>query len=149
MNNDSANDYQQLLTETLQKQMVILGPTITLAKARQVAGLHVTDDGRVTSIEGNPQEVSIKLLEQFRELSPLMVKKTMRPLLNAIISSYPRMPEPQMGHAAEGKSEDEQEKKPEEQMQNQQNQPEQSKEPEQEKPHEENHQSAPQQPAAV
>lgn len=88
--NDSAINYQQLLTDTLQKQIIILGSTITLAKARHVQGLHCTDDGKVTSIEGNPQEVSIKLLEQFRELSPLMAKKTMRPLLNAIISSYPK-----------------------------------------------------------
>lgn len=87
--NDTAIDYQKLLTESLQNQIVILGPTITLAKARHVAGLHVENDGRVTSIDGNPQEVSIKLLEQFRELSPLMVKKTMKPLLSAIISSYP------------------------------------------------------------
>lgn len=88
--NDSAINYQQLLSDTLQKQIIILGPTITLAKARHVQGLHFTDDGRVTGIDGNPQEVSIKLLEQFRELSPLMVKKTMRPLLDAIISSYPK-----------------------------------------------------------
>lgn len=94
--NDTAINYQQLLTETLQKQMVILGPTITLAKAKHVTGLHITADGRVTGIDGNPQEVSIKLLEQFRELSPLMVKKTMKPLLNAIISSYPKAAQPQI-----------------------------------------------------
>ncbi len=68
--------------------MVILGSTITLAKAKHVNGLSVADDGRVTSIDGNPQKVSIKLLEEFRELSPLMVKKTMKPLLNAILTSY-------------------------------------------------------------
>ncbi len=88
---DTALNYQQLLTETLQSQMVILGPAITLAKAKNVPGLHVNNDGRVTEIDGNPQEVSIKLLEQFRELSPLMVKKTMRPLLNAILTAYPTM----------------------------------------------------------
>ncbi len=87
---DTALNYQQLLTETLQSQMVILGPTITLAKAKNIPGLHVENDGRVTAIDGNPQEVSIKLLEQFRELSPLMVKKTMRPLLNAILTAYPK-----------------------------------------------------------
>lgn len=91
--NDSANDYKQLLTETLQKQMVILGPVITLAKARHVTGLTISDDGRVTAIDGNPQQVSINLLEQFRELSPLMVKKTMKPLLNTIIASYPTVQE--------------------------------------------------------
>lgn len=104
--NDSVINYQQLLTDTLQKQIIILGPSITLAKARHVQGLHITDDGRVSSIEGNPQEISIKLLEQFRELSPLMVKKTMRPLLNAIISSYPKMSETHTEPTAEMKKEE-------------------------------------------
>jgi hypothetical protein len=146
--NDSAVNYQQLLTETLQKQMVILGPTITLSKARHVDGLHFTDDGRVTGIDGNPQEISIKLLEQFRELSPLMVKKTMRPLLNAIISSYPTMPEPQMGHAVETKSEEQSEKKSDD-LPQQHEASEKPNEPVQTKPQEENHQPTSPQPAAA
>lgn len=106
--NDSAINYQQLLTDTLQKQIIILGPTITLAKARHVPGLHITEDGRVSAIEGNPQEVSIKLLEQFRELSPLMVKKTMRPLLEAIIASYPKTTPVQADAPTEEKHQDQQ-----------------------------------------
>jgi hypothetical protein len=87
--NNAAQDYQKLLTEVLQKQIIILGPEITLLKARNVPGLSVADDGHVTSISGDPKETAIKLLEQFRELSPLLVKKTMNQLLSAIISSYP------------------------------------------------------------
>jgi hypothetical protein len=87
--NNAAQDYQKLLTEVLQKQIIILGPEITLLKARNVQGLNVADDGHVTSISGDPKETAIKLLEQFRELSPLLVKKTMNQLLSAIISSYP------------------------------------------------------------
>lgn len=98
--NDTATNYQQLLTEALQKQMVILGPNLALTKARHVQGLTVSDDGHVTAIDGNPQEVSIKLLEQFRELSPIMVKKTMKPLLDAIIASYPKTPMPTTQEAA-------------------------------------------------
>ncbi|MCL5970424.1 MAG: arginine--tRNA ligase, partial [Patescibacteria group bacterium] len=37
-------DYKKLLTEVIQKQMVILGPSITLTKARNVKGLTVSDD---------------------------------------------------------------------------------------------------------
>jgi hypothetical protein len=87
--NNAAQDYQTLLTEVLQKQIIVLGPQITLTKARNVQGLSVSDDGHVNSISGDPKEVSIKLLEQFRELSPLLVKKTMKDLLSAIISSFP------------------------------------------------------------
>ena len=77
----SLGDHQKLLTEVIKKQIVILGPDITLAKARNVAGLTVADDGTVTAITGDPKEVTQKLVDQFMELSGLIVKKTMEPLL--------------------------------------------------------------------
>jgi hypothetical protein len=82
----SANtDYKKLLTEVIQKQMVILGPSITLAKARNVKGLTVADDGIVVNMDGQPQELIQGLIDQFVQLSGLIVKKTMEPLL----SMYP------------------------------------------------------------
>lgn len=75
-------DYKQLLTEVIKKQIVILGPDITLSKARNVKGLTVADDGTVTAVEGNPQEVIQSLIDQFVQLSGLIVKKTMEPLLS-------------------------------------------------------------------
>ena len=75
-------DYKKLLTEVIQKQMVILGPSITLAKARNVKGLIVADDGTVTDIQGHPQELIQGLIDQFVQLSGLIVKKTMEPLLS-------------------------------------------------------------------
>jgi hypothetical protein len=58
-------DYKKLLTEVIQKQMVILGPSITLAKARNVKGLTVADDGTVVNIEGQPQALIQGLIDQF------------------------------------------------------------------------------------
>lgn len=75
-------DYKKLLTEVIQKQMVILGPSITLSKARNVKGLIVADDGTVTDIQGHPQELIQGLIDQFVQLSGLIVKKTMEPLLS-------------------------------------------------------------------
>lgn len=75
--------YKQLLSDVIRKQIVILGPDITLAKARNVAGLVVGEDGTVTQIQGNPLEITQKLVNQFMELSGLIVKKTMEPLLNS------------------------------------------------------------------
>ena len=75
-------DYKKLLTEVIQKQMVILGPSITLAKARNVKGLTVADDGTVVNIVGQPQELIQGLIDQFVQLSGLIVKKTMEPLLS-------------------------------------------------------------------
>lgn len=74
-------DHKKLLTEVIKKQIVILGPDITLVKARNVKGLTVADDGTVTELTGNHQEITQQLIDQFMELSGLIVKKTMEPLL--------------------------------------------------------------------
>jgi hypothetical protein len=80
-----AQDYQKLLSDVLQKQITILGRQITLLKARKVAGLKVNDDGHVTEITGDPKEIINQLLQEFRELSSPLVKKTMQPLLQIVI----------------------------------------------------------------
>jgi len=76
-------DYKKLLTDVIKKQIVILGPGITLAKARNVKGLTIADDGTVTDMQGQPQELIQALIDQFVQLSGLIVKKTMEPLLSA------------------------------------------------------------------
>jgi hypothetical protein len=83
MKPQNGSDYKKLLTEVIQKQMVILGPSITLAKARNVKGLTVADDGTVVNMEGQPQTLIQGLIDQFVQLSGLIVKKTMEPLLSA------------------------------------------------------------------
>ena len=75
-------DYKKLLTDVIKKQMIILGPSITLVKARNVKGLVVADDGTVTGIQGKPQETIQSLIDQFVQLSGMIVKKTMEPLLS-------------------------------------------------------------------
>lgn len=82
MQPQTTEDYQKLLTDVIKKQIVVLGPNITLAKARNVKGLTIADDGTVTQITENPQEVTQQLVNQFMELSGLIVKKTMEPLLS-------------------------------------------------------------------
>ena len=81
---DSAQLYQKLLSEAIHKQMTVLGPQITLIKVRNIAGLTVTDDGSIATLSGNPEEVATRFLEEFREISAPLVKKTMQPLLSAI-----------------------------------------------------------------
>ncbi len=78
----SQTDYKKVLTDVIKKQMIILGPNITLTKARNVKGLTITDDGTVTEIQGHPQELIQGLIDQFVQLSGLIVKKTMEPLLS-------------------------------------------------------------------
>jgi hypothetical protein len=87
---DTAQDYQKLISDALQKQMVILGRQITLLKARNVPGLSVSDDGRSVTISGEPQQVITQFLGQFRELSSPLVKKTMQPLLSIALPTLPQ-----------------------------------------------------------
>jgi hypothetical protein len=74
-------EYKKLLTEVIQKQMVVLGPSITLTKARNVKGLTVSDQGEVLNLEGDPKVLIQDLINQFVQLSNLIVEKTMEPLL--------------------------------------------------------------------
>ncbi len=78
---DGIEDYLKLLTEIIQKQIVVLGPDIALVKARNVAGLEIADDGSVIKISGDPKEALQKLIDEYVSLSGLIVKKTMEPLL--------------------------------------------------------------------
>src|SRR6185437_3243436 len=82
--NDAAQLYQKLLEDAIRKQMTILGPQIALVKARNVNGLTVTDDGKVAELPDNAEDVVRRFLEEFREISSPLVKKTMQPLLSAI-----------------------------------------------------------------
>ena len=88
--NPIQQDYKQLLTQVIKKQLAILGPSIALAKARAVQGLVIADDGTVTDISGNPQEITQKLIDQFVALSGEIVRKTMEPLLT--LSQPPTTP---------------------------------------------------------
>lgn len=81
MENTQPSDYKKIISEVLKKQIAILGPDLTLAKARNVTGLTVTNDGTVTDIKGNPQLITQNLVEEFVQLSGLIVTKTMEPLL--------------------------------------------------------------------
>lgn len=86
INNVGPNtDYKKVISDVIKKQIVILGPAITITKARNVKGLTVADDGTVTDINGSPQEIIQALIDQFIQLSGLIVRKTMEPLL----ANYP------------------------------------------------------------
>lgn len=70
------------MTDVIQKQIVILGPQIALLKARNVQGLALDDQGKITSVMGEPQDLLQKLVSEYVSLSGEIVKKAMEPLLN-------------------------------------------------------------------
>lgn len=79
------SDYKKIFTELIKKQMLVLGPDITLAKVKNVSGITVNSNGEVESITGDPQQLLELLINQFVELSGMIVKKTME----SILTSYP------------------------------------------------------------
>lgn len=84
---NSESDYKQIFSELIKKQMLILGPQITLSKVKSVPGITVDANGEVTNIQGDSQALLQNLINQFVELSGLIVKKTME----SILTSYPNL----------------------------------------------------------
>jgi hypothetical protein len=74
--------YIELISEIIKKQSVILGPEISILKARSVPGLLVDNDGKV----GDDAQATLqKLVDKYVELSGLIVKNA----LGSIFARYP------------------------------------------------------------
>ena len=83
-NNDK---YKALLSEIIAKQSVILGPEISVLKARNVAGITVSDNGVVTAITGDYRQVLEKLVDEYVALSGMIVKNA----LSSVFAKYPEL----------------------------------------------------------
>ncbi len=79
--------YKVLLTEIIKKQIVILGPDISVLKARNIKELAVENDGTVTAINGDPGQALQKLIDEYVSLSGLIVKN----IVGTIMSKYPEI----------------------------------------------------------
>ncbi len=90
MDKDKKEQYRALLSEIISKQIVILGPSISVLKARNVPGLSVSDDGTVTDVSGDPELALKQLIDQYVELSGQIVKNA----LGTIFEKYPSIKKP-------------------------------------------------------
>ena len=79
------DNYKALLSEIIAKQSVILGPEISILKARNVPGLTINDAGQVIDIKGDGSAVLQQLVNTYVELSGLIVKNA----LGSIFEKYP------------------------------------------------------------
>ena len=80
-------EYKKMLTDLIQKQMVVLGPNIALDKARKIAGVKVTDDGTVLDMDGDPQMVLKGVANEYMALSGQIAQMT----LNTLLEKYPQV----------------------------------------------------------
>lgn len=78
-------EYKKMLTDLIQKQMVVLGPNIALDKARKVAGLKISDDGSVVEVSGDLQMVLKGVANEYMNLSGQIAQMT----LNSLLEKYP------------------------------------------------------------
>jgi len=77
--------YKNLIDDILAKQSIILGSDIVLMKARNVPGLTIDSQGKVSDISGDAQEVLQKLINEYIGLSGQIVKN----ILNPVLAKYP------------------------------------------------------------
>lgn len=77
--------YINLMDDIISKQMVILGPDISLVKAKNVQGLKLDQNGKVTAIDGDPQVVLQQLIDEYIGLSGQIVKNILTP----VFAKYP------------------------------------------------------------
>lgn len=78
-------EYKKMLTDLIQKQMVVLGPNIALDKAKKIPGLKVTDEGTVLDMDGDPQMVLKGVANEYMTLSGQIAQMT----LNTLLEKYP------------------------------------------------------------
>jgi hypothetical protein len=77
--------YMSLLSEIIAKQAVILGPDIAILKARNVLGLTVDGQGKVTDVKGDFSDIVEQLVDEYVQLSGQIVKSA----LSSIFTKYP------------------------------------------------------------
>ena len=82
---DQQDEYRKMLTDLIQKQMVVLGPNIALDKARKVPGVKIADDGTVLDMDGNPSMVLKGVANEYMNLSGQIAQMT----LNSLLEKYP------------------------------------------------------------
>ena len=77
----SKKEYINLFNEIIHRQTVVLGPDIAVIIGKKVEGLKFSDEGKVTDYDGDPQQILQMLINGYVNLSGLIVRKTIEPLL--------------------------------------------------------------------
>lgn len=84
---DQIEQYKAIMSEIIRKQIIILGPSVAVMRARRVSSLVVGDDGTVANITGDPSDALGKLIDSYVDLSGQIVKNT----LGSIFTKYPNI----------------------------------------------------------
>lgn len=91
---ESKQEYAQLITQIIKKQIAILGPDVAVLKAQKVEGLEVDQEGNVEKLDQEGQKTLQKLIDQYVGLSGQIVKSAIKPLL----ADYPNLEVPSLAN---------------------------------------------------
>ena len=80
-----SKQYINLINDIITKQTLILGPDIVLMKAKNIPELKLDTAGKVLNIDGDPQVVLQKLIDEYIGLSGQIVKNILTP----VFAKYP------------------------------------------------------------
>lgn len=58
-------DYKAIISEYIKKQMIILGPVVAVEKARKLEKIKLKDDGAVTQINGDGEEIMAMIESEY------------------------------------------------------------------------------------
>lgn len=83
----NTEEYQSLLSDLIKKQMVMLGPSVAITKARKVSSLTVDETGAVAAISGDPQAALKALASEYMNLSGQIAQAT----LESLLEKYPEI----------------------------------------------------------
>ena len=84
-------DYKNIITDLVKKQIIMVGPNVALSVARKVAEVKIEDDGTVTEINGDPQAAMENVTNQYMNLSGQIARVT----LKTILEKYPNIKQAQ------------------------------------------------------
>jgi hypothetical protein len=84
---EQKESYMAIMSEIIAKQAVILGPEIAILKARNVSGISIDVNGKVTDAAGDPAVMLQDLINEYIALSGEIVKNIMKP----IFKKYPEI----------------------------------------------------------
>lgn len=84
---EQIDQYKSVMTDIIAKQSIILGPEMSLLRAKKVSGISFSSDGKVTDIQGDPADALKRLIDSYVELSGQIVRNA----LGSIFTKYPEI----------------------------------------------------------
>ncbi|MDO8604143.1 MAG: hypothetical protein Q7K40_01920 [bacterium] len=84
---DQREQYKAVMSEIIAKQSIILGPDMSIMRAKKISGIEIGEKGEVVNIEGDPAEALERLIGTYVELSGQIVKNA----IGSIFTKYPEI----------------------------------------------------------